>query len=976
MYSGPQSALSLSERLTDNVKPFHPTNRRVNPFLNLDSAEIFAAVKIYVIEHVSDNDSNFQNLDVFSTNMIFCLNRTLPSLPDYLDILISQMNCSPLCFIVALIYITRLERSGSVILTSQSAHALLLTSIVITAKYLDDLFYFNTYYAHIGRIDFQELNQMELQFLSLMSYSLGVSPSSCENFYINMQNIINPLSPDTYKLQESRVLSPITQTSWKTSQQMPSKRLNALSKGFVPAHRREEEERKQRQTMEQRESFRMRAEDRNVLASDKFYSFVDFPSLRLSWELEKTHRTQLPPISQLKPKQCFFGPASAPPAQYCIRVAQNPNLVELLSYDSSDTKQPISAIQVQLATPTPSLPNINVDLRQPVHFNPPRLVEGHSVDRSQSDLVSTQRREPPHLTISPITSIGRSSPQITLIHSSPPPSLTIPYSDTTQSSHPRQISLYPTPSLVSIPTNDISREGRDSKRNAPLIANPPVAEAVVILEGNCAQSLLEKDDETKDTNKRRTESDRIENRLKEEMQRLREEEEQRISRISSERNGKKTNSSLPEWREQMDTVLKLNQDRPTEPAINDETEEERRYRLAKKRAKKLKIRKKLETFPYPSYPPQHSIVPKQTPLLPSPPVSPCPPLVSTPSTPQTVSLSPITSQQPQSLQHSPKTTKVFMIPVHDPPPITLHPARYPGISADLNKTSSFQDKQNESSSPISIEPQPVSLESAQPNSPPILSPTHQTDLRKSNSVSPSDIKLNFGERRFEVPTEGRARQIGRYGRIQIISTETPKTQHSRPSPPHPSSATSHDRHHHSHTHAKYGKHLNPTSNPHPLKGTGLLPAPVILPPSLDSVGVISPKHTLAQSNARSVASVLSGKDQTRSSVEVPHPNDTVDRAVTLTLTTKQKNEEVHLSPNQPDDHSPLSRPPSSHPVDNLGPLLHAPPTVKSIIPQSSVAASEPLCATPNVDASFRKGTIEKEKRENQRGDFRSISVGD
>ncbi|KAK2952938.1 hypothetical protein BLNAU_12114 [Blattamonas nauphoetae] len=58
----------------------------------------------------------------------------------------------------------------------------------------------------------------------------------------------------------------------------------------------------------------------------------------------------------------------------------------------------------------------------------------------------------------------------------------------------------------------------------------------------------------------------------------------------------------------------------------------------------------------------------------------------------------------------------------------------------------------------------------------------------------------------------------------------------------------------------------------------------------------------------------------------------------------------------------------------LVPLPHTPPTDKSILPKSSIAASESLCPTPNVDVSFGQELSGKERKVNQLGVFSSITI--
>lgn len=64
---------------------------------------------------------------------------------------------------------------GNVSLTSLSVHRLLITSIMLAAKFIDDAFYNNAYYAKVGGVTTAELNRLEMKFLFGLDFRLHVS---------------------------------------------------------------------------------------------------------------------------------------------------------------------------------------------------------------------------------------------------------------------------------------------------------------------------------------------------------------------------------------------------------------------------------------------------------------------------------------------------------------------------------------------------------------------------------------------------------------------------------------------------------------------------------------------------------------------------------------------------------------------------------------------------------------------------------
>uniref|UniRef100_A0A2P2L745 Cyclin family protein n=1 Tax=Rhizophora mucronata TaxID=61149 RepID=A0A2P2L745_RHIMU len=60
------------------------------------------------------------------------------SIRQYIDRIFRYSGCSPSCFVVAQIYLDRFLRQNNVRLTSLNVHRLLITSIMLAAKFNDD----------------------------------------------------------------------------------------------------------------------------------------------------------------------------------------------------------------------------------------------------------------------------------------------------------------------------------------------------------------------------------------------------------------------------------------------------------------------------------------------------------------------------------------------------------------------------------------------------------------------------------------------------------------------------------------------------------------------------------------------------------------------------------------------------------------------------------------------------------------------
>ncbi|KAJ9188133.1 hypothetical protein P3X46_003524 [Hevea brasiliensis] len=97
------------------------------------------------------------------------------SIRQYIDRIFKYSGCSPSCFVVAHIYVDRFIQSTDVRLTSLNVHRLLITSVMVAAKFIDDAFFNNAYYAKVGGVSTAELNRLERKFLFSIDFRLHVN---------------------------------------------------------------------------------------------------------------------------------------------------------------------------------------------------------------------------------------------------------------------------------------------------------------------------------------------------------------------------------------------------------------------------------------------------------------------------------------------------------------------------------------------------------------------------------------------------------------------------------------------------------------------------------------------------------------------------------------------------------------------------------------------------------------------------------
>ncbi|XP_071702647.1 cyclin-U1-1-like [Rutidosis leptorrhynchoides] len=110
------------------------------------------------------------------------------TIPKYLNRIYKYTNCSPACFVVGYVYIDRLvHRHPGSLVVSLNVHRLLVTSIMVAAKVLDDEHYNNAFYARVGGVTNAELNRLELEFLFMLDFDLTVTSRIFESYCLHLE---------------------------------------------------------------------------------------------------------------------------------------------------------------------------------------------------------------------------------------------------------------------------------------------------------------------------------------------------------------------------------------------------------------------------------------------------------------------------------------------------------------------------------------------------------------------------------------------------------------------------------------------------------------------------------------------------------------------------------------------------------------------------------------------------------------------
>ncbi|KAL3537089.1 hypothetical protein ACH5RR_000455 [Cinchona calisaya] len=159
-----------------------------------------------LLQRVADSNDLNRRLQPQTISVFHGLTRPTISIENYLERIFKYANCSPSCFIVAYIYLDRFtQRQRSLPINSFNVHRLLITSVMVAAKFLDDMYYNNAYYAKVGGISTREMNFLEVDFLFGLGFHLNVTPTTFHTYFSYLQREMF-MQPTSINLAESTSL--------------------------------------------------------------------------------------------------------------------------------------------------------------------------------------------------------------------------------------------------------------------------------------------------------------------------------------------------------------------------------------------------------------------------------------------------------------------------------------------------------------------------------------------------------------------------------------------------------------------------------------------------------------------------------------------------------------------------------------------------------------------------------------------------
>ena len=104
------------------------------------------------------------------------------SIHKYLKRFMKYSRPEPSTIIIALIYIDKICDESNLQLTMLNIHRLALACLVVATKYNEDDYYSNEFYAKVGGVSLEELNQLEYNILILLNFNVYIDDELFEKY--------------------------------------------------------------------------------------------------------------------------------------------------------------------------------------------------------------------------------------------------------------------------------------------------------------------------------------------------------------------------------------------------------------------------------------------------------------------------------------------------------------------------------------------------------------------------------------------------------------------------------------------------------------------------------------------------------------------------------------------------------------------------------------------------------------------------
>ena len=148
-----------------------------------------------IIEKVSELlqdicDENKNDTNIFYKPLECFYSRRIPlvSIQEYIEYIYKYTKINSSTIILMLIYIDRICNMNKFKISYYNIQKLILASMILAIKYNEDSYYNNEYYAKVGGVTVEELNNLEYKSFELLNFNLFISNDIYEKYLAYITN--------------------------------------------------------------------------------------------------------------------------------------------------------------------------------------------------------------------------------------------------------------------------------------------------------------------------------------------------------------------------------------------------------------------------------------------------------------------------------------------------------------------------------------------------------------------------------------------------------------------------------------------------------------------------------------------------------------------------------------------------------------------------------------------------------------------
>ena len=182
--SNPNNNINIIESSNDNLNAINSleySEKNLQKIISIE--EIIQFISSNILSIVDKNKKNKKKQSKGVNEPLY--SRKIPnlSLEKFLVRIVKYAEAENNTLIVAYLYIIKFIEKEHFILSINNMYRLLLGSVVLAKKVMEDICNQNSYYCEIGGLSLQELNMIELSLFIRINFEVNVKKEDLDNVY-------------------------------------------------------------------------------------------------------------------------------------------------------------------------------------------------------------------------------------------------------------------------------------------------------------------------------------------------------------------------------------------------------------------------------------------------------------------------------------------------------------------------------------------------------------------------------------------------------------------------------------------------------------------------------------------------------------------------------------------------------------------------------------------------------------------------